>query len=221
MGLGQLMRSPAAAECAIRVPQSLMLHSGLATADATYGAAFRALLAEAGSELADRFVLCLVLLMERLKGGDSAWAPYINMLPTTYGGRSGLRAQVFGLADRFFCSKRMVGAQGFDLRFQGSGTAFLYCMSGAMGSGPWEPCMNMRPEVCAQGSGLWYQGSEFRIVLGLAGRFVMCLVELLKRVQQHRSRTSSSFLLNYELDVKTLCDAQGPWLGKAFMSLFA
>lgn len=62
-----------------------MLHAGLATADAAYGAAFRALLAEAGSELADRFVLCLVLLVERLKGDASAWAPYINMLPKTYG----------------------------------------------------------------------------------------------------------------------------------------
>lgn len=62
-----------------------MLHAGLATADPIYGGAFCALLTEVGTELADRFVLCLVLLVERIKGSASTWAPYITMLPTAYG----------------------------------------------------------------------------------------------------------------------------------------
>ena len=75
----------APAECAIEVPQSLLLHAGLATADTDFGAAFSALAAEVGRELADRFLLCLVLLVERVKGASSAWSPYISMLPQTYG----------------------------------------------------------------------------------------------------------------------------------------
>lgn len=62
-----------------------MLHAGLASEDPTYGKAFCALLAEVASELADRFVLCLVLLVERIKGDASKWKPYITMLPTAYG----------------------------------------------------------------------------------------------------------------------------------------
>lgn len=73
------------AGCFLRVPQRLLLHEGSAYADADFGAAFCALRAEAGAALDRRLVLCLLLLLERARGDASAWAPFIRVLPASYG----------------------------------------------------------------------------------------------------------------------------------------
>ena len=67
------------------MPQRLLLHEGTAYADAEFGAAFGALRAEAGAALDRRLVLCLLLLLERARGDASAWAPFIRVLPASYG----------------------------------------------------------------------------------------------------------------------------------------
>ena len=73
------------AEPVISVPASLLLHAEVGLSDPTYGGALRALRAETGPELDDRVVLVLTLLLERLKGRQSAWATYIAHLPVEYG----------------------------------------------------------------------------------------------------------------------------------------
>ena len=73
------------AGCFLRVPQRLLLHEGTAYADAEFGAAFRALRAKAGAALDRRLVLCLLLLLERARGAASAWAPFLRVLPASYG----------------------------------------------------------------------------------------------------------------------------------------
>lgn len=46
----------------------------------------RSLLQEVGSQVLDqRSLLVLLLLLERCKGQQSAFAPYIDLLPQTYG----------------------------------------------------------------------------------------------------------------------------------------
>ena len=67
------------------MPQRLLLHEGTAYADAEFGAAFGALRAEAGAALDRRLVLCLLLLLERARRDASAWAPFIRVLPASYG----------------------------------------------------------------------------------------------------------------------------------------
>ena len=69
----------------MRVPQRLLLHEGVAYLDRDFGPAFRRLREEAGPALDKRLVLCLLLLVERARGAASAWAPYVNVLPSSYG----------------------------------------------------------------------------------------------------------------------------------------
>lgn len=69
----------------MRVPQKLLMQPAAAQLDEGYGAAFRALLQREGPLLDERFQLCLFLLLERAKGAASFWAPYIAILPPTYG----------------------------------------------------------------------------------------------------------------------------------------
>ena len=68
----------------MRVPQCLLMHEGMAYLDRDFGPAFRRLREEAGPALDKRLVLCLLLLVERARGAASAWAPYVNVLPTSY-----------------------------------------------------------------------------------------------------------------------------------------
>lgn len=44
--------------------------------------------AEAGAALDHRWMLCLLLILERARGRTSKWAPYISILPTAYGAGS-------------------------------------------------------------------------------------------------------------------------------------
>ena len=67
------------------MPVSLLLHADVGQSDPTYSAAFRALCAEAGPDLDERYLLVLVVLVERLRGRQSRWATYIRHLPTDYG----------------------------------------------------------------------------------------------------------------------------------------
>ena len=67
------------------MPQRLLLHAGICSQDPTFGEAFSQLKAEAGDALDSRHLLCLLLIIERAKGPDSLWHPYINYLPETYG----------------------------------------------------------------------------------------------------------------------------------------
>ena len=73
------------AERLISVPVSLLLHAEVGLSDPVYGEALRALRAEAGTELDNRVMLVLTLMLERLKGCQSRWATYINHLPEEYG----------------------------------------------------------------------------------------------------------------------------------------
>lgn len=45
----------------------------------------RALRDELGTNCDQRHILCLLLLLERARGAASQWAPYINILPSSYG----------------------------------------------------------------------------------------------------------------------------------------
>jgi len=100
-----------AAGCVLRVPQRLLLHEAVALADARFGGAFRALRAEAGPDLDARATLCLLLLLERALGPTSAWAPYIDVLPDTYGApRRGPRlCQPSQCRRRLFLLRRLQG----------------------------------------------------------------------------------------------------------------
>lgn len=69
----------------MEIPQSLLMQSGLAAEHPEYGNAFRALKKEIGNGLDERFLLCLLLIVERSRGLESLWAPYIRILPETYG----------------------------------------------------------------------------------------------------------------------------------------
>lgn len=69
----------------ITIPQQLLLHAGLCHGDGASGEAFSKLKAEAGLEMDDRHLLCLLLIVERAKGISSKWHPYISYLPQTYG----------------------------------------------------------------------------------------------------------------------------------------
>ncbi|CAG9460311.1 unnamed protein product [Pedinophyceae sp. YPF-701] len=71
-------------ECSLTVPQHLILHAGLAQDDVDYGPDFRALAREEGASLDARFLLSLLLLVERCRGAESFWAPYVAVLPRTY-----------------------------------------------------------------------------------------------------------------------------------------
>ena len=73
------------AERLLSIPVSLLLHAEVGLSDPSFGAAFHALRAEAGADVDERFLLVLVVLVERLKGQQSRWAPYINHLPAEYG----------------------------------------------------------------------------------------------------------------------------------------
>ena len=53
--------------------------------DGLMGPLLKRLLDEVGKELDERYLLCLTLLIERCKGSDSVWAPYIDILPKTFG----------------------------------------------------------------------------------------------------------------------------------------
>lgn len=74
-----------AADVVFSLPAALLLHAGAALHDAEYGAAFKALQHEAGSDLDQRCCLVLALVLQRCRGAASAWAPYIAMLPQCYG----------------------------------------------------------------------------------------------------------------------------------------
>ena len=73
------------AERLISVPVSMLLHAEVGLSDPMYGKALTALRAEVGTELDNRVMLVLTLLLERLKGSHSRWAAYINHLPVEYG----------------------------------------------------------------------------------------------------------------------------------------
>ena len=77
-------RAVSRAECIVRVPARCLLRVAVGLEDLQYGKAVHALRDESGPELDTRYLLCLVLLLERAKGPASAWAPYINALPATY-----------------------------------------------------------------------------------------------------------------------------------------
>lgn len=74
-----------AAVAFVKIPQQLLLHAGLCHGDGAFGQAFHKLKAEAGVEMDDRHLLCLLLIVERAKGVSSKWHPYISYLPQTYG----------------------------------------------------------------------------------------------------------------------------------------
>jgi hypothetical protein len=107
------------ADTLISLPQSLLLHAGIATEDPDYGEAFRwvqwpgqpppgsetragrALLFSSPShvnplprhrqlqqeskDLDQRYVLCLLLILERAKQERSTWSLYLGILPSSYG----------------------------------------------------------------------------------------------------------------------------------------
>ena len=74
-----------AADAFLRVPQDTLLHVGAAQRDPVYGLLFSQLELQAHAEMDARYMLCLLLILERAKGSKSAWAPYIDFLPTAYG----------------------------------------------------------------------------------------------------------------------------------------
>ena len=74
-----------AAVAFVKIPQQLLLHAGLCSCDCTFGQAFNKLKTDAGIEMDDRHLLCLLLIVERAKGINSEWHPYISYLPQTYG----------------------------------------------------------------------------------------------------------------------------------------
>jgi len=86
------------------VPQRLLLHESVALADVRFGGAFRALRAEAGPGLDARAALCLLLLLERARGPASAWAPYVDVLPDTYGAQRRFLSSVGGASAAGVCS---------------------------------------------------------------------------------------------------------------------
>ncbi|MEW5305262.1 MAG: hypothetical protein WDW36_007817 [Sanguina aurantia] len=71
-------------EAVIFLPQSLLMHAGLALKDAEYGAAFRQLQTEAGAALDPRSMLCMLLVLETTRHQLSFFHPYIAALPETY-----------------------------------------------------------------------------------------------------------------------------------------
>ena len=78
-------QSLCAADAFLRVPQDTLLHVGAAQRDPVYGPLFSQLELQANAEMDARYMLCLLLILERAKGPKSAWAPYIDFLPTAYG----------------------------------------------------------------------------------------------------------------------------------------
>ena len=81
----------------LSVPQHLLLHAGLCCRDRMFGQAFSQLKADAGVEMDDRHLLCLLLIVERAKGSDSEWHPYISYLPQSYGTSCGVYTYVYDL----------------------------------------------------------------------------------------------------------------------------
>ena len=69
----------------LSIPQDILLHADAAQNDSSYGPLFAALQAEAAGELDKRCMLCLLLILEKVKGQGSKWAPYIDFLPAVYG----------------------------------------------------------------------------------------------------------------------------------------
>ncbi|KAG1666307.1 hypothetical protein FOA52_004788 [Chlamydomonas sp. UWO 241] len=74
----------AAGDTIISLPQDLLLHAHVASEDAEYGDAFRALAEELGPNTDQRHLLCLLLILERARGTESKWHAYINVLPKAY-----------------------------------------------------------------------------------------------------------------------------------------
>jgi len=115
-----------AAGCVLRVPQRLLLHESVALADVRFGGAFRALRAEAGPGLDARAALCLLLLLERARGPASAWAPYVDVLPDTYGAQRRFLSSVSGASTVGVCSSRQAGIEaGSALRWPAPHVAAL------------------------------------------------------------------------------------------------
>ncbi|KAK9823277.1 hypothetical protein WJX72_001533 [[Myrmecia] bisecta] len=73
-----------AGSCFLRIPQHLLLRAELALQDPVYGKALTALAAEAGPSLDERFLMCLLMIIERCKGESSLWGPFLAVLPRTY-----------------------------------------------------------------------------------------------------------------------------------------
>jgi hypothetical protein len=73
------------ADVIFSIPEQLLLYGARAYQDAEYGPAFRRLQAEAGPALDQRSLLVLLLVLERCRGSDSFFAPYVLILPTEYG----------------------------------------------------------------------------------------------------------------------------------------
>lgn len=73
------------ADVFLSVSQNILLHADAACNDASYGPLFATLQAEAAGELDKRCMLCLLLILEKVKGPGSKWGPYIDFLPAAYG----------------------------------------------------------------------------------------------------------------------------------------
>jgi hypothetical protein len=74
------------ADCFLRIPQHLLLEASLAVSPKyNLQPVFYALIeSDTASEIDERTLLVLTLLLERAKGASSKWAPYIDILPQTY-----------------------------------------------------------------------------------------------------------------------------------------
>lgn len=74
-----------AAGCFVSVPQKTLLLAVAGLSDAVYGPLLKRLVDACGKALDERYLLCLSLLIERCKGCESAWAPYLDVLPLSAG----------------------------------------------------------------------------------------------------------------------------------------
>lgn len=74
-----------AAGCFVSVPQKTLLLAVAGLSDAVYGPLLKRLVDASGKALDERYLLCLSLLIERCKGCESTWAPYLDVLPLSAG----------------------------------------------------------------------------------------------------------------------------------------